>query len=105
MLRIACVFLSEAAFPLRDQRTMNTGFAVVRDALIELDLSIEVSLGPALLETGDLGEAIQEAADRQSLLYPLLFLTRSPTIKLFRLGGQPGEAQTNNRNPPTRFTA
>lgn len=59
-LAIACVFLAGSPFPLRDQRTTNTGFAAIRDALIAIDPQVEGSLGPALLRTGDPGTALQE---------------------------------------------
>lgn len=67
-LSVACIFLSGAPFALRDQRTLNTGFAALRDALFELDPTVELKLGPALLKTGDPGEAIQELLpDRSSI--------------------------------------
>src|SRR5262249_27024647 len=58
-LAIACTFLSGSPFALRDQRTLNTGFAAIRDALIELHPEVEASLGKAVLKTGDPGEAIE----------------------------------------------
>lgn len=57
---VACIFLSGSPFALRDQRRLNTGFALLRDALLEMDPDLESKLGPALLKTGDPGEAIQE---------------------------------------------
>src|SRR5262249_61374585 len=47
-LAIACTFLSGSPFALRDQRTLNTGFAAIRDALIELHPEVEAGLGHAL---------------------------------------------------------
>lgn len=59
-LRIAAIFLSGSPFALRDQRTTNTGFAVVRDALMEIDPDAVLRFGPVLLQTGDPGAAVAE---------------------------------------------
>src|SRR5262245_47892952 len=59
-LAIAAKFLSGAPFARRDPRGLNTGFAVVRDALLEVNPEWAGTLGPALLRTGDAGDAIAE---------------------------------------------
>ena len=59
-LVIACIFLSGVPFALRDQRTTNVGFAAVRAALLEIDPQISDRLNAVLLQTGDLGTAVQE---------------------------------------------
>jgi DNA ligase-1 len=57
-LSLACIFLSGAPFARRDQRTTNTGFAVLRDALTEVDPQAEEKLGELLLKTGDPGTSV-----------------------------------------------
>lgn len=53
-------FFSGTPFARRDQRTVNTGFAVIRDALLEMKPEWAGRLGEALLRTGDAGEAVAE---------------------------------------------
>jgi ATP-dependent DNA ligase I len=59
-LSTACVFLSGTPFPLRDQRTTNAGFALLRDALADIVPDAVDRLGPVLLRSGDLGTAVEE---------------------------------------------
>src|SRR5262245_39413535 len=59
-LSTACVFLSGTPFPLRDQRTTNTGYALLRDALGDVVPDRMDQLGSVLLRSGDLGTAVEE---------------------------------------------
>ncbi len=59
-LSIACVFLSGTPFPLRDQRTTNAGYALLRDSLAEFVPDSRERLEPLLLNAGDLGVAVEE---------------------------------------------
>ena len=59
-LATAVRFFCGSPFALRDQRTLNTGFAAVRDALLELRPDWSDALGPALLRHGDAGDAVAE---------------------------------------------
>jgi DNA ligase-1 len=59
-LVIAAIFMSGSPFALREQRTTNAGFAVVRDALMEVAPQAVEKFGSALLQTGDPGAAIYE---------------------------------------------
>ena len=59
-LAIACVFLSGYTFSLRDQRKTNVGFAVVRDAILEIQPGGEEKLASLLIQTGDLGTAVAQ---------------------------------------------
>lgn len=59
-LSIACVFLSGTPFPLRDQRTTNAGYALLRDSLLKLYPESSERLEPLLLNTGDLGAAVEQ---------------------------------------------
>jgi DNA ligase-1 len=59
-LAIACVFLSGYTFSLRDQRKTHVGFAVVRDAILQIQPGAEEQLGALLIRTGDLGTAVAE---------------------------------------------
>lgn len=66
-LPTAVHFFCGSPFARREQRTLNTGFAAVRDALLELHPGWSESLGPALLRHGDAGDAV---ADLMSGLVP-----------------------------------
>ncbi len=59
-LRLAAIFMSGSPFALREQRTTNAGFAVVREALLEIAPHALEQFGSALLKTGDPGTAIFE---------------------------------------------
>jgi len=59
-LPIAAIFMSGSPFALREQRITNTGFAVFRDALEELEPRAIEEFGTALLQTGDPGAAVFE---------------------------------------------
>ncbi len=75
-LSIASIFISGSPFALREQRITNTGFAVFRDALEELEPRAIEEFGTALLQTGDPGAAVFEllvAAGNHNFL---------PTLKL-----------------------
>lgn len=67
-------FFSGTPFALRDQRTVNTGFAAVRDALLEMHPAWEDQLGPALLRTGDAGDAVAELMSLEPPRAPALTL-------------------------------
>src|SRR5580765_5410808 len=58
-------FLSGAPFSRRDQRTLNTGFAAVRDALLEMYPGWADRLGPVMLRTGDAADAVAELMAEQ----------------------------------------
>jgi DNA ligase-1 len=59
-LAIAAVFMSGSPFALREQRTTSAGFAVVRDALLEIAPNAVEKFGEALLQTGDPGAAVAQ---------------------------------------------
>lgn len=59
-LPVAAIFMSGSPFALREQHSTNTGFAVFRDALHELEPRAIEEFGPALLQTGDPGTAVFE---------------------------------------------
>jgi ATP-dependent DNA ligase I len=66
-LPIACIFLSGSPFALRDQRTTNAGYALLRDSLSALIPDSIDRLGPALLRSGDLGSAVEELLDGKNV--------------------------------------
>lgn len=59
-LSIASIFLTGSPFALRDQRTTNTGYAVVRDSLADLVPDSVERLQSELLRSGDVGTAFEE---------------------------------------------
>lgn len=72
-LALACTFLSGRPFPLKDSRTLNAGYAMVRDAIQELNPDAPDLLPDLLRRTGDAGEAVQELF-KGKLVSPTLHL-------------------------------
>lgn len=73
-LATAVHFLSGSPFSRRDQRSLNTGFAAVRDALLEMAPEWADQLGPALLRTGDAGDAVAGLMQERPSPAPVLSL-------------------------------
>ena len=78
-LAAAVYFFCGSPFALREQRTLNTGFAAVRDALLELHPDWSENLGPALLRHGDAGDAVAE-----------LMAGQAPQLEALSLGDAKG---------------
>ena len=59
-LPVAAIFFTGRPFADRDQRKLNLGYAVIRDAMVRLGQVDEQALGDAYLRHSDIGDVIEE---------------------------------------------
>ncbi len=64
-LRIACTYLTGAAFPAGDARALNVGWSALLDALREVSAGSDQDLDRAYLKYGDLGSVVGELLTRK----------------------------------------